>query len=289
MVSSAAGSLAYLKYHRHLTHSLLMAPFMALLPLLLVRLIARKPIAWKRAYLASLLGIASHLFLDLTNVYGIRLLLPFSARWLRLDITSVVDPWIWGALLLSVIAPALARLVGSEIGSPVRPGRGAAILALSFVLLYNSARAVIHERAIAILDSRTYEGAPARQVAAFPHALNPFAWRGLVEGAGFQEIFDFNVTQPFDPTAGTIFYRPDAEAFIRAASESEPFRGFLEFSQFPVWTVTPLSEPPNGVRVQATDLRFGTPRQPGFTAVATLDAQSRILQSWFSFLRGNPK
>ena len=60
-------------------------------------------IAWKMAFLVSLVGVASHLVLDLTNVYGIRLLLPFSARWLRLDITSVVDPWIWAALLLSVI------------------------------------------------------------------------------------------------------------------------------------------------------------------------------------------
>jgi inner membrane protein len=265
-----------------------MAPLMALLPLLLVRLIGR-PIAWKMAYLASVLGVASHLLLDLTNVYGIRLLLPFSAQWLRLDITSVVDPWIWAALLLAVIAPALARLVGSEIGAPIHPGRGAAILALSFMLLYNGVRAVIHQRALAILDSRTYEGAPPLRVAAFPHTFNPFAWRGLVEGPGFSETFNLNVTEPFDPTAGTIFYLPDAEAAIRAASSSEPFRGFLEFSQFPVWTVTPLSEPPNGVRVQATDLRFGTPRQPGFRAVATLDAESHIVRSWFSFLGNNPR
>src|SRR2546425_7621381 len=86
------GALAYLKYHRHLTHSLLMAPLVALLPLLIVRLASRKPIAWKMGYLASLAGLASHLALDLTNVYGVRLLLPFSHRSLRLDINSVVDP-----------------------------------------------------------------------------------------------------------------------------------------------------------------------------------------------------
>ena len=32
VVSAAGGSLNYLHYHRHLTHSLLMAPVMALLP-----------------------------------------------------------------------------------------------------------------------------------------------------------------------------------------------------------------------------------------------------------------
>src|SRR5260370_39485336 len=101
---------------------------------------------------------------------------------MRLDITSVVDPWIWAALLLAVIAPALARLVGSEMGAPIRPGRTAAALALAFVVLYDGARAVIHQRAIEILDSRIYAGSPPGRVAAFPDTFNPFAWRGLVDG-----------------------------------------------------------------------------------------------------------
>jgi len=289
VVTAASGSLTYLKYHRHLTHSLLMAPLLALLPVLLVRLASRKPVAWKMAYLASLAGVVSHLALDLTNVYGVRLLLPFSARWLRLDITSVVDPWIWAALLLAVIAPALARLVGSEMGAPIRPGRTAAALALAFIVLYDGARAAIHQRAIEILDSRIYSGSPPGRVAAFPDTFNPFAWRGLVEAPAFQALFQFNVGEPFDPAAGVIFYRPEAEPVIHLASDTEPFRAFLDFSQYPAWTVTPLSDPPNGVQVQATDLRFGTPRQPGFRAVAILDGDSRVVRSWFSFLRVTPR
>jgi inner membrane protein len=289
VVSAAGGSLAYLKYHRHFTHSLLMAPVIALLPLIIVRVVARKPIAWKMAYVASLAGVASHLALDLTNIYGVRLLLPFSARWLRLDITSVVDPWIWAALLLAVIAPALSRLVGSEIGAPARPGRITPILALALVLLYDCGRAVIHQRAIAILDSRIYEGAAPRRVAAFPDTFNPFRWRGLVEGASFYVLFRWNVQEPFDPGAGEIFYQPDNTAAIRRASETEAFRVFLDFSQYPVWTVTPVSDPPNGISVEVCDLRFGTPRQPGFTATAILDAQLRVTRSWFSFGRAAPR
>ena len=53
-------------------------------------------------------GRAQPLVLDWTNVYGIRLLLPFSSRWLRLDMTDVVDPWILAMLLLAVAAPALS-------------------------------------------------------------------------------------------------------------------------------------------------------------------------------------
>jgi inner membrane protein len=288
VASAAGGSLAYLHYHRHLTHSLLMAPVVALLPLLIVRLAARKPIAWGMAYLLSLTAVASHLALDLTNVYGIRLLLPFSARWLRLDITSVVDPWIWIALLLAVIGPALSRLVAGEIGAPSRPGRTASILALAFVLLYDGARAVIHERALAILDSRIYLGSPPIRIAAFPDTFNPFAWHGLVEGPRFYGLLDLNIQQPFDPTTGPFFYKAEDSPAIRRASETEAFRTFQTFAQYPLWTITPVYDPPNGVRVQLSDMRFGTPRRGGFKAIAILDSQLKVVRSEFSFL-GAPR
>jgi inner membrane protein len=283
VLSAAGGSLTYLRYHRHLTHSLLMAPVMALLPVLVVRLVTRKPIAWAMAYLVSLVGLASHLALDLTNSYGVRLLLPFSARWLRLDLNSIVDPWIWTALLLSVIAPALSRLVAGEIGAPTRPGRMAPLLALAFVLLYDGARVVIHQRALAILDSRIYLGSAPLGVAAFPDTFNPFAWRGLVEGSRFYALFDLNVGKPFDPTTGPFFYRAEDSAAVRRAAETEPFKVFAAFAQYPIWTVTPLSDPPNGSRVQLSDMRFGTPRRGGFRTIAILDSQLRVVSSRFSF------
>ncbi len=283
VVSAAGGSLAYLHYHRHLTHSLLMAPVMALLPVLLVRLATRKPIAWKMAYLLSLLGVASHLALDLTNMYGVRLLLPFSARWLRLDLNSIVDPWILTALLLSLIAPALSRLVAGEIGAPIPPGRTAAILALAFVLLYDGARAVIHQHALAILDSRIYLGSPPLRIAALPDTFNPFAWRGLVEGPRFYALFDLNVGKPFDPTTGPFFYRAEDSPALKRAAETEPIKVFGSLAQYPIWTVTAISDPPNGSRVQLSDMRFGSPRRGGFTAIAILDAQLRVASSRFSF------
>jgi len=283
VASAAGGSLAYLHYHRHITHSLLLAPVMALLPALIVRLATRKPIGWGMAYLVSLAGVASHLALDLTNAYGIRLLLPFSARWLRLDLNAIVDPWIWMALLLSLIAPALSRLVAGEIGAPSQPGRTAAILALAFVLVYDGARAVIHQRALAILDSRIYLGAAPLSVAAFPDTFNPLAWRGLVEGPRFYGLFDLDVRKPFDPTTGPFYYRAEDSPAVRRASETEAFQVFQAFTQYPIWTVIPVSDPPNGFRVQLSDMRFGTPRRGGFRTIAILDSKLRVVSSRFSF------
>src|ERR1700734_3600278 len=125
IVTLFGGSLSYLHYHRHLTHSLAAMPAMALLPVLLVRLFTRKPFRWRAAYGISFTAVVSHLLLDYTNMYGIRLLLPFSARWFRLDLTAVMDLWIWAVLLLALAGPAIVRLVNSEIGARSNsPGRG---------------------------------------------------------------------------------------------------------------------------------------------------------------------
>jgi len=253
---------------------------MALLPLVIIRLVARKPIEWRWAYLVSLTGVLSHLGFDLTNVYGVRLLLPFSARWLQLDITHVIDPWILGALILAVSATALSGLIGSEIGEKVRPGRVAATLALAFVALYNCARAVIHQRAVAILESRVYSRSLPKRVAAFPREFNPLAWRGVVDTGSSYLLFNLQVGGPFDPTDYRAIHSPEDAQAIRSARETKVFRDFLAFSQFPVWTVVPVSDPPNGFRVEATDLRF----RGGFTATAILDAQRRVTRVWFEFL-----
>src|ERR1039458_1415859 len=94
IVTAAGGPLSYLHYHRHITHSLLAMPLVALGTVALVRLVSRKKIHWMGAFFAALIGVATHLLLDLSNTYGVRLLLPFSERWLRLDLLNVFDLWI---------------------------------------------------------------------------------------------------------------------------------------------------------------------------------------------------
>lgn len=289
-VAGFGGGLAYLEYHRHLTHALAAAPVLALLPPLIVRLLCGKPLHWRNAYLLSLAAVLSHLALDWTNMYGIRLLLPFSARWLRLDLTAVVDVWIWATFLLCIAGPLVARLVNLEIGARARPtGRGFAWLALTFLVLYNCGRAVLHARALETLESRIYEGMAPARVAALPHPLNPFRWRGLVETAGFYSIQEVNLLAEFDPTLGRTFYKPNSAAAIHAVENTAAFVNFQRFCQYPLWRTTPVPEPENGTRVELLDLRFGAPGAPGFRATAILDSRLTVIRSWFEFGRLAPR
>jgi inner membrane protein len=293
VVTAAGGALNYLHYHRHLTHSLAAMPVMALLPVVLVRVAGRKPIRWVGALCAAMLAVASHLLLDLTNSYGVRLFLPFSADWLRLDLTSVVDLWIWAAFLLGVAGPFLSRLVGMEIASgrprPQYPGRGFAVFALSFVLLYNCGRAALHARAAAALDARLYQDSLPLRVAALPSAANPLRWRGLVETGDFYAVADINLAGEFDPSHAVLFYKPDASPALDSARRAPAVREFLRFSQFPLWRVSPSAELENGRLVEVFDMRFGSPQEPGFMASALVDSENRVVKTAFQFGRVRPR
>lgn len=279
VVSGLRGSLSYLEWHRSYTHSLAFAPLMAIIPLLLV---------WRfslRGYLYSLAAVLSHLLLDWTNVYGIRMLLPFSHRWLRLDQTDVVDPWILALLLLAVAAPALARMVSSEIGSrrSAGPMRGWAWFALIALVCYEGARYTAHRRALAVMGAHLYNGTIAERITATPARENPLRWRGVVEADGFVDILPVDLSQEFDPSAGRIEYAAAPDPALDAARRTQPFEVFSRFNQLPFWKATPV---PDGTLVELIDLRFGTPQLPGFEARAVVDASGQVHDARFGF--GNP-
>lgn len=288
IVTASRGWLNYLHYHRHLTHSLLAMPVMAILPVILVRAVSRKPVRWGGAFAAALIAVASHLLLDFTNVYGIRLLLPFSSAWLRLDVTGLFDPWIWGLLLLGLVVPALSRLVSTEIrsGNPrvAHYGRGSAWVVLLLILLYDGGRAALHARAVATLDSRLYRGEIPARVLAEPGS-NPLVWRGVVETREFYLVSDVDVTEDFNPERGSIFYKAAPDPAIQAARRTKPFQTFLQFNQFPLWKVAPAEEPENARRVELFDMRFGSPNQPGFMAGALIGGSGEVLSASFQFGR----
>ena len=276
IVSGLGGTATYLNIHRGITHSLIAAPVMAAIAVVIVALIRRRKLPWLSMWLAAIAGVLSHLLLDWTNAYGIRLLLPFSSEWLRLDTVYVVDVAIWAILLLGVAAPALGKLVSSEIGAKPTRGTGWAIFALATLSIYEAGRYVAHERALSILNARIYAGTAPVRVAAFAQSLAPWAWKGVIETSASYVVFYMDLRDDFDPSSGKEFFKAEPSPRIEAAKHTREFDSLVRYSSFPLWKVTAGSDPQSRARVELFDLRFGTPASPGLQASGFVDGSNRV-------------
>jgi inner membrane protein len=277
------GSVSYLEHHRGATHSLLMAPALAALIAVVVGLIFRaRGISWLRAWLVALVGVLSHLAMDWTNIYGIRLWWPFNRNWPRGDFTPVVDLWIWAVLLIMVTWPLLARLVSSEIGARSKAGRGIAWFALVFLAAWEFGRWVLHERAVETLASRIYEGRSPRSVVAMPSVFHPLAWRGLIQMNDGYLFYQMDLRNEFDPSSGQRYYQAEQTPYLETAQKTRAFAVFRDFAPYPLWQETKLPEPEGAVQVNGIDLRFALPGEGRFTVSAILES-GRVVESWFQF------
>jgi inner membrane protein len=277
-VSMLGGLVPYMFYHRWYTHALVMMPIIALVPLIVLRLFFRnEPFHWMQAWALSLIGVASHVLLDYTNPYGIRLLLPFSDEWPRLSIMSVVDVGLWVLLLAAVAWPALSRLVSDEIGARRPRGRGLATFALILMLIYVGSRLILHRRAVEVQQAVTITGSTPRRVFAVPDGMNPFRWKGIVETDTFFAVqtVDLAATEAISDPA--IHYKPVTSAAIEAANRTDVFQTFTKFSAVFLWRTTPDAELEGGTRVEALDLQLG------FAASALVDDQNRVVRTSVRF------
>jgi inner membrane protein len=287
VITALRGPFQYFEAHRGYSHSLACLPFLAVVPVFLTAAIFRQQLPWIRAWILSCIGIASHLLLDCTNSYGVRLFLPFSSRWLHLDWNNLYDVCILLVLVFGAIWPLFARLVSREIGGQAPLGRGTAVFALTFFLLFDLGRAVLHNRAIAQLESLLYDDRPPRRVAALPDSFNPFRWTGVVETPNAFQLMTVNTRGQVDAEESQTFYKPEITPSLEAVKTDQRFRYFIYFARFPVWSESPvITDRGQATRVQLTDLRFGRPDAGSFHCVALVNPDHHLVQSWFTFGSG---
>lgn len=102
-IQSPTDPLLFLKFHRHFTHALIFIPIGALIVASALYPLARRRLRFKEAYLACLLGYATHGLLDACTSYGTQLFWPFTDMRVAWNNVSVVDPMFTLPLLSCVI------------------------------------------------------------------------------------------------------------------------------------------------------------------------------------------
>jgi inner membrane protein len=193
--------------------------------------------------LLALVGVYTHVFLDLLNNYGVRLASPVSWRWFYGDAVFIIDPWIWMMLAGGI------WLTGTRGRS--RPARVALVAVSCYIaVMLTSASAA---RGIVANNWQAMHGVEPRALMVGPLPLWPLS-RQVIVDAG-----DHYVTGIFSwwRSAATFFPEKipknhDAPQ-VAAARHDDNIRAFLVWARFPFWTIEPT---PDGTRVTVSDMRF---------------------------------
>lgn len=284
------GSIAALQHHRGITHSFVGVPLVAaavvgglyvwwrltgkqqVVPASIddskapVRL--KLPVRWGYLYFLAVLAALSHLLLDYTTAYGIRLFAPFNWRWYSWDIVYIIEPVMLVVLIAGLTMPALFGLINQEIGVRSRGprGRGGAIFALVCLVLLWGFRDYHHRRAVNALSAISYRGAQPTRLAAYPYMANPFHWHGVVETADFFETVPVDSLGPLvdAESQGLLYYKPEETQVTLAAKSSYLGQVYLDWAVFPFVQTQPAVTPSGTFYlVNFQDLRYTYPDMRG--------------------------
>ena len=275
------GQIAAFQHHRGVTHSFVGAPFVAAATLGFIYLLylwkeptgkprilrSKLPVRWGYLYWLALVAALSHILLDYTTAYGIRMFEPFNWRWYSWDIVFIVEPVILVALIAGLVLPSLFGLINQEIGARSKGPRGqaGAIFALVCLVLVWGIRDYQHRRALNAMGALLYQGAVPVKYAAYPYWINPFRWHGVVETeALFQTMPVDSMTPEVDPQGQAhTYFKPEETPVIQAAKASYLGRVYLDWAVFPLTETEPLQGTFKGYLVRFQDLRFGYPEMRG--------------------------
>ncbi len=116
-IRSVTDPLLFLEFHRQFTHSLIFIPFGSLLCALFFYPFARSKLSFKKIYLFSFLGFATHGLLDACTSYGTQLLWPFSNERIAWNTVSIIDPFFTLPLLgFTLLAVFAKKVIYARIG-----------------------------------------------------------------------------------------------------------------------------------------------------------------------------
>jgi membrane-bound metal-dependent hydrolase YbcI (DUF457 family) len=284
-LSALSGPSAYLAWHRTYTHSLLATLVFAAVFGAGYRFLAprslQQTLPFTSVSLIALLAEWLHLAMDSCQWESVELYWPFTAKRIDADWLGTLDPYILALLAAGILLPELLHLVSSEIGAKDKKPRGQAAAMLSFglLLLYGGFRAVLHSRAVAILEARTYHGEIPRRVAAYPLNISPATWTGVVETDRTVEQLTVNTGfgSSTESARGFTLYKPEPSPVLDAAQGTTTAKGFLAGARFPKASV---GRTENGYTVELRDLRYAATSEAWHevAAIVSLDAAAKVIQ-----------
>ncbi len=202
-------------------------------------------------YLASVLGIGSHIFFDLVTSYGTMVLQPFSDRRFSLDLLFIIDPYVW---LILGVPWLLRRAFGSEKDRVRRGGweyRVGALLLVGYMVLAAWGQVTVLRRLEAWAKAQNI---PAMTIGAIPVAFSPLHRKGIIMAP--DRVYDIPVCV-VSADVGPVAVHPSPfrsdDPFIARAWATPEGERYRWFARFPL---AMRQEDGRRQRVILSDLRF---------------------------------
>ena len=267
----------HLGFRRGITHG---PPALVLLPLILAGLLwgwdrwqmkrgkrpeGRLPVNFKWLCLLSLLGCLTHPALDWLNVYGIRLLEPFSSQWFYGDTLFIIDIWLWALMGFATWFSLRREKKG---GDWIKPARIAIAVSLAYIGLngyWSMSMRVALEDTLPLLECSEEADKCHFTIIASPVPFvpwqreilfdNPPAW-SLVEAG--QSIEDGKIV----PISRSLCRMPELEEMRASNSQLDAFL---------FWSRAPFATEAEDGSVVLYDARFYDPNARDRFSVALPD------------------
>ncbi|MFZ5942782.1 MAG: metal-dependent hydrolase [Bacillota bacterium] len=236
VIIGSRGKTEYLKHHRGFSHSLLVAPLFAFAVALGFKSFITDT-SLVLFFIVSLLSLGLHLFFDLLNAYGTKLLWPLSNKRYAWDILMIIDPLI---IIFFVLG----------LGFYLLEGQRAPLFSLYPLLtLYILAMVNFRQKAKGYLI-RKFPG--NNNVCLLPPMVGWRKWNYIVQQG---EMF---ILGQVDAYQGDIKVKEELcrekECKMVVSTKGDPaVQVFLEFARFPWFS---KSENGNEVVVKWSDLRY---------------------------------
>jgi inner membrane protein len=202
--------------------------------------------------LLSYIGVLLHVFMDFTNSYGVRLLMPFSERWFYGDALYIIDPWLYLSL-------GLGWWLAKRTTRPARIGVTIAAIYVMAMMASNT----IARREVASGLARAGRPADTRFMVT-PVVANPFRREVVIDVGDRYEKGNlwFDPLPHFRPAGFGIAKGLDHPA-AQPALQTPLARAFLRWSRFPFVQVDPARA--GGVWIN--DYRYANAGPYGWSAV----------------------
>jgi inner membrane protein len=272
IVVSLLGPDFFLRYHRGITHSVIAAPFFAiLLGAIIYRFSSFKNLKFLTLMVA--LGIYSHIFFDIITSYGTMIFDPLSMKRYSWNLVFILDPFITIPILVGLILALRKKRLAFKVSIGL-------LVFLSLYLLFclynremnlEKLTEFAKERSLDVIKSSVY-----------PRPLAPFFWMGVIEtkGAFYRGNLSFlrSDMKDFEEIP-----KSKENPFIKLAENLDVVKLYLWFAEFPVSRY----KDENGERiVEFYDLRFGmVPNRIAFLLKIIFDENGSLKNI---YLNGRP-